>query len=424
MSSRLVAQSLRRAFAPGFALAVVLSPAAVVAMDLEANAGGLQRASANLHQFITSYPTPPVTPAFPVQQSLHLTPGSVFEVGSQLYQGGSGVAEQAFVGGPAVLAPDVVQPFLPDAWAAASARTGQLRAQMHGIWLEQTRSLPRPSGYTYQYDQLSAYGSASALIRNDWTFSVNRQAWLTSSAAGGYQFNPLKFGITLDVDTRLALNPLNAGVLFPAPTNPGFAALTVRVNVERLLTLDGSPRPDVLPDGSPSVLSYVYDYEFDASQQGHRTLRFEYDTRPALRWPAPPRTIWTPTTGLITGYQDGLPHSCLEGYAAGTAWGDACPVRITVDIAMSVSSTLNLAEASVSASWDASIGGGTAGIDRVVTSADQWGQALDPSLVLRPSLLAPVPEPGVWAMWMAGLGWVAWQRRAKRARSGAPPRAG
>jgi hypothetical protein len=102
-------------------------------------------------------------------------------------------------------------------------------------------------------------------------------------------------------------------------------------------------------------------FEFDASQQGRHTLRFDYEAIPALRWPAPPRSIWVAGTGSIRDYQDGLPHSCLEGYQPGTPWGEDCPVQITAEVSLSASSTYNLAEAS-SPAVDADAGAGTRGL--------------------------------------------------------------
>jgi hypothetical protein len=163
-------------------------------------ADGLQAASARMFHGITSAPTPPVTPTFPVQQSQRLTPGSTLSVVSpDFYEGGSGVAAKAYVNGPAVFAPDLVRPFVGDAWAAASARTGQIRAQAHGSWFQQTRSLPRPSGGSFQLDSVSTFGGAGGGIGNTWTVEINRQALLTQGSDGSTSFNPLHFGITLEV---------------------------------------------------------------------------------------------------------------------------------------------------------------------------------------------------------------------------------
>lgn len=405
----------------GIALACALSLPSAQAMVIEPAPDGLQRVSASLYHHLGSVPTPPVTPIFPVQKTLQLTPGSTpfvdppdVYVSGQAYTGGAGIATDAFVNGPAVFAPDVVVPFAGDAWAAASARTGQLRAQAHGAWFEQVRSLPRPSGMSFQYDSIYNFGGASGSIVNTWAFELDRQALLARDAEGVWRSNPLHFGITLDVETRFGLNPANATVYAPLPVDPGQVRLNVSISVERLLMVDGSPRPDTLPDGSPSVVTTTQAFVFDISEQGRRTLRFEEVLMPALRWPAPPRAVWAPDLGAVIDIQDGLPHSCLEGYRPGTAWGEDCPVRITSGISLSANSPFNLAEASVTATWDASLAGGTAGIRRVVTDADQWGQPLDPSLVLHASMLAPVPEPGAWSLLLAGLGWLAWQRRPAR----------
>lgn len=405
----------------GIAMASTLSLSTARAMVIETSPDALQRVNASLYHNLGSGPTPPLTPTFPIQKTLQLTPGSTLfvdppdvYVSGKAYTGGTGIAADAFVNGPAVFYPDVVVPFVGDAWAAASARTGQLRAQAHGSWFEQVRSLPRPNDMSFQFDGLSTSGRASGSIHNAWTFNLDRQALLMRDAEGVWRSNPLHFGITLDVETRFSLNPANATIYLPLPVDPGEVRLNVSISVERLLMVDGSPRPDTLPDGSPSVVTTTQEFAFDISEQGRRTLRFEEVLMPALRWPAPPRAVWVPGVGAITDFQDGLPHSCLEGYLPGTAWGDDCPVRITSSIWLSTSSPFNLAEGSVTATWDASLAGSTAGIQRVVTDADQWGQPLDPSLVLHASMLAPVPEPRAWPLLLAGLGWLVWQRRSVR----------
>jgi hypothetical protein len=285
-----------RFLARALTVAATLPALATVQATTIVPAEGMQSAGASLHHSILSIGTPPVTPTFPVQQSLRLTPGSTPSMmspgGPVDYVGGSGVAAEAFVNGPAVFAPDVVRPFLGETWAAASARTGQIRAQVHGSMFEQTRSLPRPDGGSYQFDRVGAnYGNASGSISNVWTMELDRQAIFTPRPDGSRQYNPLQFGITLDVETRVAVNTANAFVFTPKSVDPGTVGLFFSISFERLLVLDGSPRPETLPDGSPSVVTYTQRFEFDASQQGRRTLRFEYAADAAYRWPAPPRSF-------------------------------------------------------------------------------------------------------------------------------------
>jgi MYXO-CTERM domain-containing protein len=130
--------------------------------------------------------------------------------------------------------------------------------------------------------------------------------------------------------------------------------------------------------------------------------------------------VLTPGTGNafpLDGSGDLRARTCLD-FRAGFFGDDFCGMRMRVDMRLSTSPGLNLAEASVSATWDATVDGGTDALKQITTTAAYWGEPLNPLLTSRPSLATPVPEAGVWWMVLAGLGAVAWRQRRASPRPG------
>jgi len=99
---------------------------------------------------------------------------------------------------------------------------------------------------------------------------------------------------------------------------------------------------------------------------------------------------------------------------AGIFWDNFCSISVTADIRLFTYSNLHMAEADVSATWDATQNGSTDSIWKITTDAAHWGEPLSQQLATRPSLATPVPEAGVWWMVLAGLGVVAGRQYQRR----------
>lgn len=396
------------------ALTALLSTTAAQAVTIVASpSGGAQSTYAEVFHGIYGGPThPPLTPSGQVQRYQVITPGTT-TVPPPLpgldprYTGGEGIASEATVQGPARFVGDLVQPFQSHAWAVASARNGYLATQAHGTSIEHFRLLPQPDGTRKpQSDGVWAVGAAGASTINYWNLVLNRDA------AGQVAHRPITFGLTLNVDTSHALNPANLGGFNPPPTGQGYTNLEVTLHFDRLLNLGGGPLPTTLADGGPPVISQTHQFTWDESQQGPQTLRIEQTLSELSQlWVAPGNLAST----TLDGSSDLRARTCLD-FRAGFFWDDFCSVSMRVDMRLSTSSSYNLAEASVSATWDATVDGDTDALKRISTTAAYWGTPLDPMLTTRPSLATPVPEAGLGWMALAGLAVVvACQRRRHQA---------
>lgn len=398
------------------ALTALFSTTAAQAVTIVASpAGGAQSTYAEVFHGIYAGPThPPLTPSGQVQRYQVLTPGTT-TVPPPLpgldprYTGGEGIASEATVQGPARFVGDLVQPFQGHAWAVASAHSGYLATQAQGTSIEHFRLLPQPDGSIKpQVDGIWATSAAGASTINHWNLVLNRDA------ASQVASHPLTFGLTLNVDTRHALNPANIGGFNPPPTGQGSTTLEVTLQFNRLLNLNGGPLPTTLADGGPAVITQTHEFSWDDSQQGLKTLRIEQTLSELSQlWSAP----GAGNSFTLDGSGDLRARTCLD-FRAGIFWDEFCSVNMRVDMRLSTSPGYNLAEASVSATWDATINGGTDGLRRIDTSAAYWGEPLNPLLNTRPSLATPVPEAGVWWLVLAGLGVVAWRQRRASPRPG------
>jgi hypothetical protein len=362
-----------------------------------------QRAGAGLGYGVYGGPwQPPI--ATPGQRSDYqiITPGtttSPFAPGR--YIGGDGVAFESTVQGPAVFYPNIEQPFQAHAWAVASNRTGQLVAHAHGTQFEQIRTMPLPMGITGpQFDGLWAIGTSTAQSSNFWNISLNR------SAASQLATQPLTFGLTLEVNARYAPNPDNASHL-PRPIELGYSTLEVSLTFRRLVPWVAGSTPE-MPDGGPLEVTTSQTYLFNGDNQGRQTLRIEQSIGELTHW-------WSEVDKDFTLGRNGdlRARSCLD-MRAGIFWDDLCSISVTADIRLFTYSNHHMAEADVSATWDATQNGSTDSIWKITTSAPQWGEPISPLLATRPSLATPVPEAGVWWMVLAGLGVVAWRQYRAR----------
>lgn len=397
------------------ALTALFSTTAAQAVTIVASpAGGAQNTYAEVFHGIYGGPThPPLTPSGQVQRYQVLTPGTT-TVPPPLpgldprYTGGEGIASEATVQGPARFVGDLVQPFQGHAWAVASARNGYLATQAHGTSIEHFRLLPQADGSLKpQVDSIWATSAAGASTINYWNLVLNRDA------ASQVASHPLTFGLTLNVDTRHALNPANIGGFTPLPTNQGTTTLEVTLHFDRLLNLAGGPLPATLADGGPPVISQTHQFTWDDSQQGPQTLRIEQTLSELSQlWVAPGNLAGT----TLDGSDDLRARTCLD-FRAGFFWDGFCSMQMRVDMRLNTSPGLNLAEASVSATWDATVKGGTDALHRITTTATHWGEPLNHLLTTRPSLATPVPEAGVWWMVLAGLGVVLTRSATCRRRS-------
>lgn len=346
---------------------------------------------------------PPI--ATPGQRSDYqiITPGtttSPFAPGR--YIGGDGVAFESTVQGPAVFYPNIEQPFQAHAWAAASNRTGQLVAHAHGTQFEQIRTMPLPMGITGpQFDGLWAIGTSTAQSSNFWNISLNR------SAASQLATQPLTFGLTLEVNARYAPNPDNASHL-PRPIELGYSTLEVSLTFRRLVPWVAGSTPE-MPDGGPLEVTTSQTYLFNGDNQGRQTLRIEQSIGELTHW-------WSEVDKDFTLDRNGdlRARSCLD-MRAGIFWDNLCSISVTADIRLFTYSNHHMAEADVSATWDATQNGGTDSIWKIATDAAHWGEPLSQQLATRPSLATPVPEAGVWWMTLAGAALVITKRYRGRA---------
>lgn len=345
---------------------------------------------------------PPIASPGQTREYQIITPGTtVSPFAPGRYIGGDGIAFESTVQGPAVFHPNVEQPFQAHAWAVASNRNGQLVAHAHGTQFEQLRTMPLPMGITGpQLDGLWAAGGSTAQTINYWNIQLDR------SAASRLPTQPLTFGLTLDVNTRYTLNPDNA-TYAPRPVELGYSTLEVSLTFQRLATgiLAGTPE---MPDGGPLSVTTSQTYLLNGDNPGRQTLRIEQSISELTHW-------WSDAESRFTldGSSDLRARSCLD-MRPGIFWDNLCNISVTADIRLSTQSGSHIAEADVSATWDATINGDTAGIRKITTDAAHWGEPLSPLLASRPSLATPVPEPEAYAMLIAGLVMVAAARRRVR----------
>lgn len=167
-----------------------------------------------------------------------------------------------------------------------------------------------------------------------------------------------------------------------------------------------------MPDGGPLSVTTSQTYLFNGDNQGRQTLRIEQSISELTHW-------WSDAESRFTldGSDDLRARSCLD-MRPGIFWDNLCNISVTADIRLSTQSGSHIAEADVSATWDATINGDTAGIRKITTDAAHWGEPLSPLLASRPSLATPVPEPEAYAMVIAGLVMVAAARRRVRRHTG------
>lgn len=314
------------------------------------------------------------------------------------YVGGDGVAFESTVQGEAVFHSGVPRPFQAHSWAVASGRTGHLTAHTHGTRFDQLSMTPLPGGITVpQVDGLWAAGSSSAQTINNWTIQLDRDT------ASLLPTQPLTFGLNLDVHTRYALNPDNASYnTQPAPL--GHSTLEVSLTITRLANWERTGTPE-MPDGGPLTVTTSHAFRFDHTNQGRQTLRIEQSIDELLHYWIAPMESFT-----LDRSTDLRARDCLA-MRPGIFWDNFCSVSIQADIRLFTESQTDIAEADVIATWDATVNGSTAGIDKVTTGAALWGQPLNPLLASRPSMATPVPEAGVWWMVLGGLAVVFGARR-------------
>ena len=295
---------------------------------------------------------PPI--AKPGQKSDYqiITPGTAtWPFAPGRYIGGDGIAFESTVQGPAVFYPNIEQPFQAHAWAVASNRTGQLVAHAHGAQFEQIRTMPLPMGITGpQFDGLWAGATSSAQTINHWEIQLDR------SAASQLTTQPLTFGLTLDVNTHYALKPDNAADTL-RPDTLGSSTLEVSLTFRRLALGIVSGTPE-MPDGGPLEITTHHTYLFDSDNQGRQTLRIEQSISELMHF-------WVDIgsgSGLALDGSTGLrARSCLDIRPL-TYWDNLCTIQVTADIRLATLSGMNIAEADVSATWDVTQNGGTAGI--------------------------------------------------------------
>lgn len=263
--------------------------------------------------------------------------------------------------------------------------------------------MPLPSGITGpQFDGLWAAGTSAAQTENSWNIQLDR------SAASQLTAQPLTFGLTLDVNTRYAPNPDN-GSDEPADFDMGFSELKVSLTFTRLSRgLAGETRE--MPNGGPLEITTHQTYLFNVDHQGRQTLRIEQSITELTHWWGTAQSRFT-----LDRSEDLRARSCLD-MIPGIFWDNLCDIVVTADIRLVTQSQLNISEADVSLTWDATINGSTTGISKITTDAAHWGEPLSQQLATRPSLATPVPEAGVWWMVLAGLGVVAWRRKLSAGR--------
>lgn len=301
--------------------------------------------------------------------------------GSGFYSGGSGIAYEAHMPGPIIFSDNIPRRFESNAIAAVSANNGFIRTQVSG-----NNILRVNEG---QFDYAFASGASGGQIFNNWDFRLNRLA------AEQLSTNPLDFTLTLDVKSNFAQNPIN-----DVPSGSSLSAAKSRLSVNLFVSnlILNPSTVTTTSDGRQVIEKISYSYEIDSNSPTQQTLTINQSLNQLLQF-------WTGGNSgppPIDGSFDFKSRSCLD-FNSGS-FANSCNIFLRTEITLESLSNSEIADVSVNASWDASINGLTDGLIDLRTSAGNWGESIDPLLLIRPSQISAVPESEMWGLYIVGLG--------------------
>lgn len=386
------------------------SPNAGAYVVNDRNFDAVQQANAQILSSVSGSPAPPVTSLPPIETFGFNSNGSRVDP-QNYYFGGAGVSREAKLSGPIIFSDNIPRTFEASALSVASARTGHIITKTSGTniyrWTEHDVSPPANAPWiqmppVIQVDSAGGFGIASAELKNHWNFILDPSAPSTAELTT----HPLDFQLTLDVNSRFLPTPNHDHAFLPAST--GSSVLIVEFN---LFNLAWQPADiSTTSDGRPAVKTISYTYNIDANSPNQQTFTINESIDKLIEY-------WTiggsAGGGLvypIDGDNSEKSRSCLD--AAAGALSVMCNISLSTNIKLQTSG--GFSEVTLNANWDASINGKKDGIVAVNTSAARWGEPLDPSLLISPSQISPVPEPSRIIMLFAGLGMMAGVVRRKQ----------
>ncbi len=302
-------------------------------------------------------------------------------LGSGFYSGGKGIAYETHMPGPVIFSDNIPRPFESNAIAAVSANNGFIRTQVSGSNIVRSNA--------GQFDYAFASGASGGQIFNNWDFRLNRLA------AEQLATNPLDFTLTLDVKSNFAQNPIN-DVSSGSSVSAAKSRLSVNLFVSNLILNPSTVT--TTSDGRQAIEKISYSYEIDGNSPTQQTLTINQSLNQLLQF-------WTGGNSgppPIDGSFDFKSRSCLD-FTSGF-FANSCNILLRTEITLESLSNSEIADVSVNASWDANINGLKDGLIDLRTSAGNWGQSIDPLLLLRPSQVSAVPESEMWGLYMVGLG--------------------
>ncbi len=301
------------------------------------------------------------------------------------YVGGAGVSRETKLSGPIIYSDNIPRTFEASALSVASARSGKIITKTNSNNFDGTR-IDKANG------SVSAFTTAAAELKNHWNFRLDPSNRSTAELST----HPLDFQLTLDVNSRL-LPTLNHDYAF-RPAHTGISVLTVEFN---LFNLAWQPANiSTTSDGRPAVKTITYTYNIDANSPNQQTFTINESIDKLIEYWSIGGSASGGLVFPVDGDNSAKSRTCLDAVAG--ALSQMCNISLSTHIKLETRG--GFSEVTLNANWDASINGKKDGILAVNTSAARWGEPLDSSLLIPPSQISPVPEPGSFMLLFAGLG--------------------
>ncbi len=379
---------------------IFLLPAQVNAYTVVKQNGFAQRANAQFFgPDIRGNPTTPVSgPSLPIENFQYISPNSISTglPNSGLFADGTGLSYEANMSGPVIFSDNIPRPFKADALAAVSARNGYISTKATGTSISR---VSQTQASVWQSDYAAASGFANAQMINSFGFQVERQT------AQQLASNPLDFTLTLNVNAGFSPNSLN-DFSFQPQTVTGSSKLNVDLFI---INMGLNPTSvTTTADGRPVIEKISYSYLFDENSPTQQTFTINQSLNRLFE-------LWTSGMGSLTtvdGDTSMKGRSCIDVNNGPLI--DVCLINLRTEISLETLSNAGNAEVSVEASWDANINGSKDGIRFARTTAGDWGEPLDPQLLMRPSQVLAVAEPQTFGLFAVGLGLMMATLRSRR----------
>lgn len=369
-------------------LFVGLSSPNAGAYVVDGSLDAVQQANAQVSRLVfLADPAPAVTSSLPPIETFGFNSTGSQVIRDNYYVGGAGVSRETKSSGQIIFSDNIARTYEASAFSVASARSGQIITKTSG-----TNIFRMTPGAVWQVDSAGAIGYASAELKNEWSFILDPSSRSTAELTT----HPLDFQLTLDVNSRFLPGPNHDNAFLPAST--GSSVLIVEFILSNLAWQPANI--STTSDGRPAVKTMTYTYNIDGNSPNQQTFTINESIDKLMEY----WTIGGSAGGGIVYPVDGdnsaKSRSCLD--AAGGLLSQMCNISLSTNIKLETRG--DFSEVTLNANWDASINGKKDGILAVNTSAAHWGEPLDPSLLIPPSQISAVPEPGSFILLFAGLG--------------------